>query len=106
MALRALARNILSERPAATLGTQVCLGASFRNRDQWLFLRSAKAGELRAVVRADTGGFRVLDQGFPLHQPFQAAQRCPEAAREFLCVRRPELARKIRADFVAISTQF
>ena len=67
--VRALARRVLSQGPAAGARARTCQPQAHRDRDQRHLLPHPEAGELPQVGGRDAGRFRVHAQGAALRHP-------------------------------------
>src|SRR5688572_11175482 len=105
MALRALARRVLPERPGATPRAGVRVAGAAHHRDQRVVLLAADPGELCALARGRTRGLRLQRQGIALHHAHAPAARSGDAAREFLRFRAVQSARKARTDTLAVPAE-
>src|SRR4051812_40378661 len=82
MALRAMARRVLSERTRAAPRARIRLAAVPDDRDQRDLLFAAAPRVLQVLVRRHAAGFPLRDQGKPLHHAHETAARHRAAARE------------------------
>src|SRR5512138_185297 len=103
LALHAVARRVLSDRPSTALGALVCLANSLHDRDQRLVLFAPAARIFRAMASRDAGGLRVCGERPAVHHAHETVARCRDTARELLRLGPVQLARETRPDPLAIS---
>src|SRR5205085_4208128 len=69
LGVSALARQLLSRRPAAIAGAGLCQPASDRDRDQRHLLQFGPSRQLSQMARRDAGRFRLFAEGAAFRHP-------------------------------------
>src|SRR5690606_38910599 len=98
MALRRVAREILSAGSSAEAGARLRGGAVLEHRAQRQLLLAAAAVELRALVRSGPSGLPVRREGLTLHHALASARRRRDGARKLFRVRAFRARRQARPD--------
>src|SRR5688572_391479 len=101
LALRAVARRVLSAGTARARRAEIRGRAVCDDRAQRELLFAAEARVLQALVRAGAVGLRVRDQGVALHHTHAAVARRRDSAREFLRLGRARARGEARAATLA-----
>src|SRR5690606_14981407 len=101
LALRGLARQVLSERLAAATGAGLRGASVPEHRDQRQLLLAAAPRELRVLVGRRAGRLRVRGQRLALHHAHAAPRERGDGARELLRVRPLRARPEARPDSMA-----
>src|SRR5947209_11392840 len=84
LALRRVARSVLSEGAGATQGAGVCFATLRHHRDQRNVLFIAATGEFYTLGGGDAGGFRVCGEGVAVYHAHAEAARGEGSTGELL----------------------